>query len=106
MPGYIAILLQMFTSGAMYYKLGEMVKEEIIPRISYGNIVLNRKRIRLTYIQEELTRKDEESDFEYYRRLNLVFSKLELDKEFFVVIDRSSQLNDEELLNLNLSTLT
>lgn len=97
MPGYIAILLQMFTSGAMYYKLGEMVKEEIIPRISYGNIVLNRKRIRLTYIQEELTRKDEESDFEYYRRLNLVFSKLELDKEFFVVIDRSSQLNDEEL---------
>ncbi|WP_042142090.1 hypothetical protein [Paucisalibacillus sp. EB02] len=98
MPGYIAILLQMFTSGAMYYKLGEMVKKEHIPRITYDNIILTRKRVCLTFIQDEITRKEMESDFEYYKRLNIVFSKLELDKEFFIVIDRSTQLNDEELL--------
>lgn len=97
MPGYIAMLLQMFTSGAMYYKLGEMVKEEYIPRITYENIILNRRRVRLTVIQEELTRKEKESDYDYYRRLNTVFLKLGLDKEFFIVIDRSSQLDDEEL---------
>ncbi|WP_026908235.1 hypothetical protein [Paucisalibacillus globulus] len=98
MPGYIAILLQMFTSGAMYYKLGEMVKKEHIPRITYGNIILTRKRVCLTFIQDELIRKEIEGDYEYYKRLNLVFSKFELDKEFFIVIDRSTQLNDEELL--------
>lgn len=97
MPGYIAMLLQMFTPGAMYYKLGEMVKEESIPRITYENIILTRKRIRLTYIERHLMRKEKESDFEYYKRLNLVFSDLDLNKEFFVVIDRSTQLNDEDL---------
>ncbi len=95
MPGYIAMLLQLFTPGAMYYKIGEMVKSEYIPRITYDNIILTRKRIRLTYIKEHLLRKEKESDFEYYRRLNMVFLGLKLNKEFFVVIDRSSQLEEE-----------
>lgn len=97
MPGYIATVLQMFTSGAMYFNVSELISRETIPRITYDHIILSRRRIRLSVIGEEVKKKTGEDDFMYYRRMNDVFSHMALPKIFFIVLDQSIQYDDEDM---------
>src|SRR5699024_10725842 len=97
MPGYIATVLQMFTSGAMYFNVSELISRETIPRITYDHIILSRRRKRVREIGEEVKKKTGEDDFMYYRRMNDVFSHMALPKIFFIVLDQSIQYDDEDM---------
>ncbi|MCM3339238.1 hypothetical protein M3650_11470 [Paenibacillus sp. MER TA 81-3] len=97
MPGYISVLLQLFSSGSMLFKFSELLEQDVMPRITYGKIVLNRQRIRLNSIGEQLKRRDGESSYQYYRRINMYFLESNLKKEFFIIAKRDFQFNDSYL---------
>lgn len=88
MPGYISVLLQLFSSGSLLLKLSELLEQERIPRIMYGPLVLNRKRIRLEQLARDLIRKTGESSEDYFMRVNMFFTEYKLDSTFFVTAKR------------------
>ncbi|MFK3937453.1 hypothetical protein ACI2JA_08045 [Alkalihalobacillus sp. NPDC078783] len=99
MPGYISVLLQFFTCGAMYYDFAELVKSTVIPRLQYGNTILNRKRVRFSVFNDQLVKQKKEKDFDYYKRLNSLFLEIGLSPTFFVVIDKEIKLQNKKYLN-------
>ncbi|MCE5170622.1 hypothetical protein LQV63_15000 [Paenibacillus profundus] len=97
MPGYISVLLQLFSSGSMLFKFSDLLERDVMPRITYGNIVLNRHRIKLSSISEELKRREGENNYHYYRRVNMYFLENNLKQKFFIIAKRDFLLNDPYL---------
>lgn len=97
MPGYIATVLQMFNSGAMYFKMSEIIDGDFVPRIIYDNVIISRGSVRLSAIKDEVKKRDGEDDFSYFKRMNAVFCRMDLYKEFFAVVDQSIQMDNEDL---------
>ncbi|WP_156009691.1 hypothetical protein [Streptococcus ruminantium] len=89
MPGYVSLLLQLFTSGRMMFSYSRLSNHDKLPRLLYNNIVISRKKERLSKIQEELRKQVEETDFTYYKRINLMFAERGWDRTFFVTVDKN-----------------
>ncbi|MGQ8872587.1 hypothetical protein [Paenibacillus sp. TSA_86.1] len=97
MPGYISVLLQLFSSGSLMFKFSDLIRHEQVPRISYGDTVLSRRRINLTSFVHEMERNEMESNYEYFRRINILFVEKKLNKRFFIAAKRGYQFEDAYL---------
>lgn len=99
MPGYISLLLQLFSSGRMMFSYSQLNKWPETPRLTVNNIVVSRRRIKLKAFAPELIRRTGETDFEYYRRLNLYFVQNKIEKTFFVCADKNlASIKDKFLM--------
>lgn len=97
MPGYISVLLQLFSSGSLMFKFSDLIRYERVPRMNYGDTVLSRRRINLTSFIHELERNETESNYDYYRRINILFVEKNLNKRFFIAAKREYQFEETYL---------
>lgn len=90
MPGYISTLLQTFSIGGMYYRFPEIINNNIIPRLSIGNVILSRRRVRLSYLVDKLRNVIALSNkIEQFILLNELFNNENIPSEIFILIDKN-----------------
>lgn len=100
MPGYISTVLQLFSSGRMTFKFSRLLNNyEYIPRITIGNIVMSREKWKIIYHIKELLKKEEESEEEYFYRINKFFINAGLPLEFFVIAQRDMEEENSDIIN-------
>ncbi|QKY71288.1 hypothetical protein [Lentibacillus sp. CBA3610] len=99
MPSYVATIQHIFNSGEMFYKISDFVNQQIIPRLTYDQIILTRKRYRFDLFVSSLDEKSTEQDIEYFHKINIIFNKIDLPNQFFVVINKAIDTEDETWYN-------
>lgn len=101
MPGYISTLLQTFSIGGMYYRFPEIIKNKVIPRLSIGNVILSRKRIRLSFLVDKL--RDvvtSNNKVDQFILLNEIFNNENIPSEIFILIDKNTHYIEDSYSKL------
>lgn len=99
MPGYFSFISQLFVTGRLLFKMGDLVDAATIPRFTLGNMVLSRKRIRLSEHFTSLKKLDKEDDLSYFMRLNKYFKEHDLPDCFFITFKRNKDTMGEVIQN-------
>ncbi|HHK5554027.1 lanthionine biosynthesis protein [Bacillus anthracis] len=85
LPGILSVMLYLFQSGRLNFDITSLVKEEnYVPRITFGNVVLSRKKWKV--IMEDLKGilESKLQAHELYEELNRYFKQKQLPKQFFL----------------------
>lgn len=89
MPGYISLLLQLFTSGRMMFSYSQLNKLSYTPRLMFNDIVISREKQRLINLASDIIKGNKETEYEYFRRVNMLFHEKGLAKTFFITADKN-----------------
>lgn len=100
MPGYISLLLQLFSSGRMMFSYSQLNRSSRTPRLTFNNIVISREKSKISNLAPGIIRKAEETDYDYYRRINMLFYEIGMPKTFFITADKNlSSVSDRFLMS-------
>lgn len=99
MPGYFSFISQLFVTGKMLFKMSDLIEAPQIQRFTMGDLILSRKRLRLSDHIAFLKREEKESDMAYFIRINMYFKKSKLPNQFFITFKRNKETMGDVIQN-------